>query len=233
MTFGECFAGIGGFSLGLERAGMRCKWQVEIDPFCRKVLSKHWPDVPKYGDIRELGGNELGSVDLVCGGFPCQPFSSASAGKQSGSGDDRFLWPEMLRISKAARAAWILAENVTHLDRLALEKVVSDMEGSGYEVAATLEVPACAFGHDHRRSRLWIIGYSHSNRKSGLPVDAEASRVQGCNRVTRVMGRTDGFPEGLDKWNRCRVIGNAVVPQVSQWLGERIVAAHTEGSKEP
>ena len=96
LLYGSLFAGIGGFDLGFERAGLRCGWQVEKDAFCQRVLEKHWPDVPRFGDIRDVGRKELPAVDVIIGGFPCQPFSQA--GQQRGTDDDRFLWPEMLRV---------------------------------------------------------------------------------------------------------------------------------------
>jgi DNA (cytosine-5)-methyltransferase 1 len=108
------FAGIGGFDLGLERAGFEVRWQVEIDPFCRKVLDKHWPDVTKYGDIREVNPSELEPVDLICGGFPCQDLSVA--GKRAGlAGERSGLFYELLRIADANPSAWVLAENVPGL----------------------------------------------------------------------------------------------------------------------
>ena len=96
FTVGSLFAGIGGFDLGLERAGMTVRWQVERDEFCQRVLAKHWPEVPRYGDIRDCGARNLPAVDLICGGFPCQPFSNA--GQRRGTDDDRYLWPEMRRV---------------------------------------------------------------------------------------------------------------------------------------
>ena len=106
----DLFSGIGGFSLGLERAGMETIAFCEIDPYCRKVLAKHWPGVPIYEDVRELDATGLGRIDLVCGGYPCQPFSQA--GKRVGAEDDRHLWPAMLEVIKAARPAWVIGENV-------------------------------------------------------------------------------------------------------------------------
>src|ERR1039457_217076 len=103
MTFGSLFAGIGGMDLGLERAGMECRWQIEIDPFCTKVLEKHWPKVKRYGDITKLNGSELESVDLICGGFPCQDVSLAGLRKGIGSGTRSGLYADMLRIVSVLR----------------------------------------------------------------------------------------------------------------------------------
>ena len=119
FTFGSLFAGIGGLDLGLERAGMVCSWQVEIDEYCRRVLAKHWPDVERFEDVRECGAHNLEPIDLICGGFPCQPHSVA--GKRKGAADDRDLWPEYFRIVAELRPRYVLAENVpgivtTYLD---------------------------------------------------------------------------------------------------------------------
>src|ERR1044071_2209829 len=111
MKFGELFAGFGGIGLGLEQAGMVCRWQVESDPFCQKVLTKHWPNVPKFNDVREVGKHNLESVDLICGGFPCQPYSVC--GKGLGASDDRFLWPEMLRVVSELNPEWVVGDNVS------------------------------------------------------------------------------------------------------------------------
>ena len=154
MTVGSLFSGIGGFDLGLERAGMTIKWQVEIDDFCNKVLEKHWPDVKRYRDIKELRGDELEPVDLICGGFPCQPFSAA--GKRRSKEDDRYLWPEMLRVIRAVRPNWIIGENVAGIVSLALDDVLSDLENEGYTCQSFI-IPACAVNAPHRRDRVWII----------------------------------------------------------------------------
>ena len=131
MTVGSLFAGIGGFDLGFRRAGFKISWQVEKDEWCRKVLAKHFPQTKRFGDIHETGKHNLSPVDVICGGFPCQPFSSA--GKQGGTEDDRYLWPEMLRVIREIRPTWVVAENVDGLviGKMApvFEQVLSDLEG--------------------------------------------------------------------------------------------------------
>ena len=161
LTFGSLFAGIGGFDLGLERAGMVCKWQVETDSYCNKILEKHWPYVKRYSDIRTVG-NDLETVDLICGGFPCQPFSVA--GKQKGDKDNRYLWPEMLRVIAQKRPAWIIGENVAGIIPMALDRVLFDLENQGY-ATRTFVIPACAVDAKHRRDRVWIIANSLRERR--------------------------------------------------------------------
>ena len=165
MKVGSLFAGIGGFDLGLERAGMTIKWQVENDPFCNRVLAKHWPGVRRFGDIRDCGSHNLPAVDLICGGFPCQPYSIA--GKRKGQADDRHLWPEMFRVISELRPAWVLCENVTEIDGVALDDCLSDLEAAGYETAPPLEIPACAVNAPHIRQRVWIVAYAQCFRTSG------------------------------------------------------------------
>ena len=133
----------------------------EINDFCQRVLASHWPGIPIFGDIRELTkqsleeeGIESGAIDMVCGGFPCQPFSVA--GKRRGKEDDRYLWPEMLRIIKEVRPRWVLGENVVGIVNVALDTVLSNLEAEGYETTAFI-VPACAVGAPHRRDRVWIV----------------------------------------------------------------------------
>ena len=157
MTVGSLFAGIGGFDLGLERAGFTIKWQVEIDPWCQRVLAKHWPRVKRYGDIKTIDWGTIEPVDLLCGGFPCQPFSLA--GKQRGKADDRYLWPEVVRCLDALRPTWFLGENVPGLINLALDQVCADLESLGYAVWPVC-VPACAVDAPHIRQRVWIVGYA-------------------------------------------------------------------------
>jgi DNA (cytosine-5)-methyltransferase 1 len=173
QTFGSIFAGIGGFDLGLERAGWKCSWQVESDPDCNKVLKALFPGAKRYLDAKTIDWTSLERVGLICGGFPCQPFSQAARGRRLGTADDRWLWPVMLRAIEGLKPDAVVVENVAHIDGPALKAVVSDMEARAYEVSI-LEVPACAFGHDHRRTRLWILGHTNGHGESGFPFDAEA-----------------------------------------------------------
>ena len=165
MRFGSLFAGIGGIDLGLERAGMTCAWQVEIDPFCQKVLAKHWPEVARYEDIREVGADKLTPVDLICGGFPCQPHSLA--GNRQASGDERDLWGEMFRVICEVKPRWVLAENVPGL--LSSEagrffgRVLRDLASVGYDVEWE-SIPAAAVGAPHRRDRVFIVACRDGER---------------------------------------------------------------------
>jgi DNA (cytosine-5)-methyltransferase 1 len=215
LTVGSLFSGIGGFDLGLERAGMRVIWQSEIDPYASAVLRKHWPDVPNLGDIHGITG-PVERPDLICGGFPCQPFSSAARGRNTA---DSYLWPEMLRVVQELQPTWVCGENVAELDRLALEQVCADLEASGYEVQ-TLEIPACAVGADHIRRRLWILGYSDSSGESGRAQYAEAPRVSGSGGQSRGLGETNGLPNRMD---RLRCLGNAIHPDIAEVLGRAIM----------
>ncbi|HKW13833.1 MAG TPA: DNA cytosine methyltransferase, partial [Candidatus Krumholzibacteria bacterium] len=153
---GSLFSGIGWFDLGLERAGFDIAWQVEHDDYCRRVLAKHWPGVPCHYDVRTIDWAWLPRVDLICGGFPCQPFSCA--GKRRGADDDRYLWPEVVRCLSVQQPAWFLGENVPGLIGLGLDQVLADLEGLGYETQ-TFSIPACAVDAQHIRQRLWILSY--------------------------------------------------------------------------
>jgi len=154
VIFGSLFTGIGGMDPGLERAGMACAWQVELDPFCRRVLEKHWPGVPRHDDVRTFDPT---AVDLVAGGFPCQPVSFA--GKRRGEADPRWLWPEFLRVVRACRPAWVLAENVPGLRTCGADRVLGDLESEGYAVAP-LVVGADHAGAPHIRRRVWIVAHA-------------------------------------------------------------------------
>jgi len=164
MKFIELFAGIGGFSLGFERAGMECVGHVEIDSYAQNVLRNHWPKVKIYGDIKKLKGLEFGQIDLICGGWPCQPFSTA--GKQKGRGDHRDLWPEMCRIIQIAKPTWVIGENVANFTNMEFARTKSDLEKIGYEVGPPLIIPACAVGAPHLRRRAWIMAHTDKGRSA-------------------------------------------------------------------
>jgi len=236
MTFADLFAGIGGFRLGLERAGMTCAWSCEIDPFCRKVYAKNFGKEPEYGDIKEI--TDPPYVDLVCGGFPCQPFSVA--GKQRGAADDRNLWPEMLRIVKLVRPVWVLGENVPGIGDYT-DTVCANLEKESYEVLP-LDIPACVFGADHERYRRWFIAHTNpprlpmgsnhgKNYKNEIGIKArpgfaeriEITRLEPCCK-SDWRGKIHGIPDRVD---RIKSLGNAVVPQVVEWIGRRIISLDT------
>lgn len=161
----DLFSGIGGFALAVDWAFEKAEHTfVEIDPFCQQVLKKHWPNSKIHEDIKTFKADNLGRVDLLTGGFPCQPFSVA--GEQRAQEDDRHLWPEMFRIIKECRPSWIIGENVAGIVELALEQVCLDLESEGYEVWPII-IPACAVNAPHRRDRVWIIGHSKYDGLNG------------------------------------------------------------------
>jgi len=179
----DLFSGIGGFALAASRV-----WNdhqvvsfCDIEPFAQKVLKKHWSDVPCHDDIKTMKGSDYANIDLLTGGFPCQPFSQA--GQRRGSEDDRHLWPEMLRIIREAKPRWIVGENVRGLtnwnDGVVFDEVLSDLEAEGYSVQSFL-IPACAVDAPHRRDRVWIVA------------NARHSESQGWNKPETYNERCDG-----------------------------------------
>ena len=234
MTFGSLFAGVGGMDLGLERAGMKCRWQVEIDPYCRKVLAKHWPNVPKFGDITKVEGSELERVDCIAGGFPCQDVSTM--GLQRGlTGERSGLWFEMLRIIRALRPKYVLVENVSGLLVRGLWRVLADLAEIGMD-AEWDSLRAGYFGAPHQRERIFILAYPNkSNGTAGLGDQQVRTRpvFSGCDipRLPLWVQAADSFI-GMDhglpaKFYRPRGggVGNSVAPFVAEWIGRRIIEA--------
>lgn len=166
LTHLSLFSGIGGIDLAAEWAGFTTVGQCEWADYPTKVLEKHWPDVPRWKDIRTLTGDsfyertDLRTVDIISGGFPCQPFSVA--GKRKGTRDDRYLWPEMVRVIKELRPTWIVGENVAGIVKMALPDILSELEACGYRTRTFL-IPACAVGARHRRYRVAIVGRAEYN----------------------------------------------------------------------
>jgi len=167
MRIGSLFSGIGGFEIGFEWAGMlmgeptEIVWQVEIDKWCRDRLAEQWPDAERFNDVKTCGKNNLKSVNIICGGFPCQPHSVA--GKRKGKEDDRYLWPEMFRIIAEIQPRWVIAENVSGIVNMALDNVLSDLEGEDY-TCWTFNIPACGINAPHRRERIWIVANNSIRR---------------------------------------------------------------------
>lgn len=161
LTVGSLFSGIGGIDLGLERAGMKVRWQVEIDPWCTRVLAKHWPDVERFADVREVGSHNLAPVDVIAGGFPCQPVSFA--GKGLAQDDPRWLWPEFARVIRELRPRYALMENVPGLLARGFGDVLRDLAESGYDAEWDC-IPAAAVGAPHRRDRVWVVAYPARER---------------------------------------------------------------------
>jgi DNA (cytosine-5)-methyltransferase 1 len=247
LFYGSLFAGVGGFDLGFDRAGLKCAWQVEIDPFARKVLEKHWPGVPKHDDIRTF---QPTTVDVVCGGFPCQDISNA--GKKAGiaEGTRSGLWSEYVRIVRTIRPRFVVVENVSALLVRGLDRVLGDLAASGYDAEWDC-FTASAFGAPHERERLFLIAYpSESVSVFGSVFDAKhevprneqwssAKNIQSGRRWKRWLGEAaasvdgqvsasdfsgmdDGFSKDVDRIGAC---GNAVVPAIAEWIGQRIVEA--------
>ena len=233
------FSGIGGLDIAAEWAGFKTVAFCEQDRYCQKVLAKHWPGVKIYDDVRALPTHELPRLDLLHGGYPCQPFSTAGARK--GESDVRHLWPEMFRIVREAKPTWVVAENVKGHITLGLDSVLDDLEGAGYSTQ-TYCIPACSIGAVHRRERLFILAHAAGDGRDessstgghvqtddawgseGKKKDCEHEGCCGVRPALDWRGREigtwgvepralrvdDGLPNRVD---RNRVLGNSVSPQ--------------------
>jgi DNA (cytosine-5)-methyltransferase 1 len=247
----DLFSGIGGFSLGLERAGMRTAAFCEIEPYCRAVLRKHWPNVPIYEDVRTLTAGQLRadgiSVDVICGGFPCQDISVA--GQKAGivDGTRSGLWSEIVRLVRDVRPRYVVVENVANLLAGPSEqpgawfgRVLGDLALCGFDAEWEV-IPASAIGAPHPRERVWLVAYPNgagplrwslaAHGSAGRPwCEEQFTRLhEHCIRVaipTRAHGRIhDGVPRRVD---RLRALGNSVVPQIPEIIGRAIMQYERE-----
>ena len=236
----DLFSGIGGFSIGLEKAGFETVAFCEIEPYCRGVLERHWPDTPIYGDVKQLTAEQLRAdgiiPDVIVGGYPCQPFSVA--GRQRGEEDPRHLWPEVHRLIRELRPRWVICENVSGHIKLGLDEVLSTLEAEGYTVWPFI-IPACSVGAPHKRDRVYIVANTDSLRPQGggaepiygvrdLSQQSEGggTDLRGGWPVEPNVGRVvDGVPA---RSHRIKALGNAVVPQIVQAIGHTIMRYERE-----
>jgi len=235
LTVMSLFSGIGGLDLAAEWAGMQTVMFCEKDHFCQQILKQHWPNVPVVEDVRNVRGMP---VDVVTGGYPCQPFSVA--GSRKGNGDDRYLWPEMLRVVRECRPTWVVGENVKGHITLGLDTVCDDLEAAGYAVQPYC-IPACATGANHERERIFVVAYSASNgrddgtkssRDGQTDERSEEGQKQDCNHEGCGSLRLELEWQGREAWgwgteppplrvdaglpfrmDRNKALGNSVRPQ--------------------
>jgi len=248
----DLFSGIGGFALAAQWCGWETIAFSEIEPYANSILKRHWPEVPNLGDIRNVRGIEC---DIITGGFPCQPFSTS--GRRKGKSDDRWLWPEMLRVIRESRPTWVLGENVANFARMALDDMLSDLESEGYACRAW-NIPACAVqAAPHRRERIWVTAHLASGRRDERERGGETRPI--CenakwNAATAHKKREElqplAWPDDPDtRWNkylalcrgvddglpnrvdRLRGLGNAIVPQVAYELMRAISLANQQIGK--
>ncbi len=227
----DLFSGIGGFSLGLERAGMRTVRFVEIDAFCRAVLRKHWPEVRQDCDITKAECTD-GEADVICGGFPCQDISLA--GLRAGiTGLRSGLWGGLVRAIRLVRPRYAIVENVAALLGNGMGAVLGDLAAVGYDAEWDC-IPAAAVGALHYRDRVWITAYPNSNelrpqrlRPLALGTWGEqqfAGLVQDQIRVSIPAGTRSGISDGVsNRMGQLKALGNAVVPQIPEIIGRAIM----------
>ena len=231
MNVLSLFSGIGGLDLGLERAGMTVAGQVEIDPWCRRVLAKHWPEVPRHDNVRTAAAwwraETRPVAHVVCGGFPCQDVSDV--GRRAGiEGEHSGLWTHFAAVVRTLRPRYVIVENTPGLLSRGMGRVIGDLAASGYDAEWDC-IPAAAVGAAHLRTRLWILAHANSERHES-PQDAIRPGWQtphprpGWLAEPAVRRMADGIPAALVR-DELRGLGNAVVPQVAEHIGRMIMEA--------
>lgn len=230
MRVGSLFAGIGGFDLGLERAGMRTVWQVEQDAYRRRVLARHFPDARRYEDVRTVDPGELGDAEVICGGFPCKDLSPV--GRRAGiAGEQSGLWSHFARVIRGVRPRYVLVENVPGLLVRGLDTVLADLADVGYDAEWDC-LPAAALGAPHLRARTFLLAYPRSGRHGPPqePVFAGRGIAESCAWWQSEPG-LDRLADGLsgrleqERRARCAALGDSLVPQVAEWIGRRMMEA--------
>lgn len=234
----DLFTGIAGFTIAAGWAGFETIGFSEIEPYPCKLLKQNYPNIKNYGGITKINGKDIieehGAIELITGGFPCQPFSAA--GKRKGKGDDRHLWPEMLRVIQEIKPRWVLGENVAGIIEMELENCLLDLERGGYEVAPPLVIPSCSVEGPSQRKRVWIIAHAESykgddcpsrsareiHRPAGvslesrgcyMPIPNEAWDLNSRDMVESAICRED---DGIrDRAHRINALGNAIDPRVA------------------
>lgn len=234
LTVGSLFAGVGGLDLGLERAGMTVIWQSEIDEYACRVLAKHWPNTPNLGDITAIDWSTVERPDVVCAGWPCQPFSFA--GVRRGEDDPRHLWPHVLECLRVLRPDYLLGENVPGHLTLGFDRVLADLASIGFDAEWSL-VSACSLGAPHMRKRLFVLAYPQGGDESDQVPHRRRPTLTHEPRGSRSGTRRDGWlpepevgrvahgvPAGVVR-GQLAGLGNAVVPAVAEHIGRMIVEA--------
>lgn len=233
FTFGSVYAGIGGIDLGLERAGMTCSWQVEIDAYKQRVLAQHWRHVLRRADVAECGAHNLPQVDLIAGGFMCTDITGAGYGAGL-DGDTRsgFTWRHLARLVREIRPRYVLVENAAELLHRGMGQVLGTFSQLGYDAEWSI-VSACALGAPHTRERVFIVAYTHEEhgqegvgrisiqqaiRRAG---NQERTQSPWVESFTGVRGVANGVPARVD---RLAGVGDAVVPAIGELIGRAILA---------
>jgi DNA (cytosine-5)-methyltransferase 1 len=233
LTVGSLFSGIGGLDLGLERAGMRVIWHSEIDTYASRVLKKHWPEVPNHGDIKKIDWSSVEPPDVICGGYPCQPFSLAGRHRK-GEADPRHLWPWVRDSISILRPRYAILENVQGHLSLGGTTVIREITEFGYDCEWRV-IPASSVGARHRRNRLIIVAYPRSvggiRRRSAFESLNEEIRgyalrsSQDWVNEPNLGRMANGVPARMD---RLKGLGNAVVPQVAEIVGRLVIEHSTQ-----